>query len=445
METNLLPVERAQLRDFLVSHFGQDELELLAFDLGVDYELLSYQNKQKLSLELVAYFERRNQLGCLLSEVISRRPLNNLTHLLAKVPPCSPTTKIQIITHASQDVIEEIEAFLEHITQKHNLNREEVNLIATAQGSLHLLLSVPNATAEALQAAESLPGGRPLGYSFTAVSFAELSERSQKIWRMIALEWPPLVLENKVLPRISWQKAAEIQRLKEKDELLRRLAAGDRFGAHGTRVALAALSGYAQLLALTAVSDEKQAGYVEKLVQASDDLSESLTVLYSLIGSREEDVTVQSLLQFLLPSVTPIAEQAGIELDLALADTLTVSQQRVRCNLVLLAQSLGSLVRHVVLLSGVNGRIQLSAKLDQGQLVFQVQDESESIPAEDVDRIFEAGGSWSYLQARDPGLVKGGLDLHLVKMVIEQMDGNIWYEPGDRAGNTFCVSFPTLA
>ena len=37
METDLLPVERVQLREFLVNHFGQDELELLAFDLGVDY------------------------------------------------------------------------------------------------------------------------------------------------------------------------------------------------------------------------------------------------------------------------------------------------------------------------------------------------------------------------------------------------------------------------
>ncbi len=179
-------------------------------------------------------------------------------------------------------------------------------------------------------------------------------------------------------------------------------------------------------------------------MQASDDLAESLTMLYSLIGSREEDITIQSLLRYLLPSVTPIAEQAGIQLDLAVADELAASQERIRCNLILLAQSVGALVRHVVLLSGGNGRIQLSANLEDNQLMLQVQDESESIPAEDIDRIFEAGGSWSYLQTRDPALGGGGLDLHLVKLVIEQMDGKIWYEPNQGPGNLFCVSFPTV-
>ncbi len=440
MESGLQPSERVQLREFLVNHFGQEELELLAFDLGVDYELFSYQNKQKLSLELVAYFERRHQLGCLLVEVIRRRPLNNLTHLLAKVPACAPTTKIQIIAQASQEVTEEIEAFLEQLAQKHNLSREEFSMIATAQGSLYLLLSLPEAVASVLQQSHDLPPD----YAVALTPFISLPERSQKIWRMVALEWPPIAMQNKVLPRISWQKAAEIFLLKERDDLLRRLVAGDRFGAHGTRISLAALSGYAQLLALTAVPGEKQASYVEKLVRASDDLSESLTILYSLIGSREEEITIQSLLQYLLPSVTAIPEQAGIQLDLALADELAASQQRIRCNLVLLAQSVEAVVRHVVLLSGINGRIQLSAALVDNQLLLQVQDESEPIPTEDMDRIFEAGGSWSYLRARDPALVGGGLDLHIVKMVIEQMDGKIWYEPGEGPGNRFYVSFPIV-
>jgi signal transduction histidine kinase len=435
MESGLQPAERAQLREFLVSHFGQDELELLAFDLGVDYELLSYQNKQKLSLELVAYFERRHQLGCLLTEVIRRRPLNNLARLLAKVSPCTAHTKVQIIAHTTQEVSEEIEAFLEHLAQKYNLSREEVSLIAATQGSLHLLLSLPEAN--------QLSGSSPSD-TFEVTPFAELPEHSQKIWRMVALEWPPIVRDNMVLPRITWQKAAEIYQLKEKDELLRRLVAGDRFGAHGTRSSLTALSGYAQLLALTAVPGEKQASYVEKLVQASDDLSESLTVLYSLIASREEEVTVQSLLQYLLPSVAPVAEQADMQLDLPLTDELTTSRQRIRCNLVLLAQSVGTVVRHAVLRSEGDGRIQLSANLENQQFVIQVQDEGAPIPAEDVDTIFEAGGSWAYLQAPDPAQVGSGLGLPIVKMVIQQMDGQIWYEPGKGPGNTFCISFPVV-
>lgn len=433
MESNLQSVERAQLRDFLVNHFGQDELELLAFDLGVDYELLSYHNKQKLSLELVAYFERRNRLGCLLNEVICRRPLNNLTHLLEKVPACAPLTKIQIISHASPEISEEIETFLEYLAQKHGLSREEMSLIAVAQGSLYLLLGLPEAKARALQNS----GNESVGDTFEATVFASLSGRSRNIWRMVALEWPPVLSQNKLLPRITWQKAAEIQRLKEKDELLRRLVAGNRFGAHGTRTTLAALSGYAQLLSLTAVPGDKQASYIDKLVQASDDLSESLTILHSLIGAREEVVAIQSVLQYLLPDVTPIAEQSGIQLDLDVAAGLSTSQQHIRCNLVLLAQSVRALVRQAVFRAGENGRIQLSASLEGNQFVIQVQDEGEPIPAEIADAVFEPQG-----QVHDPAQAGNSLSLALVKMLIEQMDGNIWFDPGAGPGNTFGVSFP---
>lgn len=435
-----MAIEKVQLHDFLVNHFGQDEIKLLAFDLGVDHKLFNYQNKQKLSLELVAYFERRSRLGCLLTELMRRRPLNNLDRLLAKLPPCAPTTKIQVIVQTTAEVAADVEAFLQLLANKHTLDREAVSLVAVAQGSSHLLLSLPEAAARTLAQSANHASDE----SFAMAPFAELPERTQKVWSMIALEWPPLTVQDKLLPRISWQKAAEIYRLREKDELLRRLVAGDRFGSHGTRVALAALSGYAQLLALTAVPGEKQAGYIEKLVRASDDLSENLTVMYSLIGSREEEVAVQSLLQYLLPTVTPIAEMAAIQLDLHLADGLAKSQRPVRCNLVLLAQAVGSLVRHAVLLSGENGRIQLSAHLGDSQFVIQVQDEGKPIPPEEVETIFEAGGSWSYLQAPDPAQVGSGLGLPIVKMVIQQMDGKIWYEPGEGRGNTFCISLPAV-
>ena len=91
-----------------------------------------------------------------------------------------------------------------------------------------------------------------------AKAFEELSARSQKIWRMIAKEWPPVIFQDKLLPRIPWQKAAEIYQLKEKDELMNMLAAGDEFGAHGIRVTLTALSGYAQLLTMAGDLNESR-------------------------------------------------------------------------------------------------------------------------------------------------------------------------------------------
>lgn len=441
MKSNLQPLERAQLREFLVNHFSQDELELLAFDLGVDYELLGYQNKQKLSLELVAYFERRNRLNCLLAEVICRRPQHNLAHLLQKVPACSPHIKIQIIAHTSPEVMEEIEAFLEYLAHKHNLNHEEVSLIAAAQGSLYLLLSLPEAAVNVLQQ----PGRRPSAYTVEVMPFASLPERTQQTWRMIALEWPPVILQNKLLPRIPWQKAAEIYRLKEKDRLIRTLVAGDQFGAHGTRVSLAALSGYAQLLAMTGELNDKQTSYVDKLLQASDDLSERLTVLYNLITPADEEVTIQSLLEYLLLTITSITEQAGVQLDLVLANELMTSQQLVRGSLILLTKSVAMLVQNGIKFSGENGRIRLGANLENDRLVLQVQDEGETIPAAEANSILDAYGQGSYVPVRDRARVDNSPDLPLLRLVVGQMDGKVWLQPHEGPGNIFCLSFPVKA
>lgn len=444
MESNLQPLERAQLREFLVSHFAQDELELLAFDLGVDYELLNYQNKQKLSQALVAHFTRRDQLACLLTEIIRRHPHSNLSHLLEKLPACVSNIKSQIIIHTSLEVTDEIEAFWERLAQKHNLSREEVNLIAVAQGSLHLLLCLPDSVVASLQQPDNQPAANPFSSAIEITLFAELSARSQNIWRMIAREWPPVTMQNKIVPRITWQKAAEIYQLKEKDALMRTLVAGDQFGAHEVRATLTALSGYAQLLAMTGDLNEKQTHYVDNLVQSSEDLSETLTVLYYLISSIDEEITVQSLIQYLLPSISFIAEQGNIQLDLALAEGLAKSQLLVRGNLTMLTKSVMALVQNAVQYSPENGRILLSATIIDNQLLVQVQDEGETISVEEVDTIFEPFGQRPYATVRDLSHLSSGLGLTVAKLVTEQMDGKIWVEPQSKPGNTFCIMFPLL-
>jgi signal transduction histidine kinase len=150
------------------------------------------------------------------------------------------------------------------------------------------------------------------------------------------------------------------------------------------------------------------------------------------------------VLQYLLPDVAPIAEQAGIQLDLDVAAELSTSQQHIRCNLVLLAQAVRALVRHAVFRSGENGRIWLSAYLEDNRLVIQVQDEAEPIPAEIADAVFEPQGQWSNERVHDPAQAGSGLSLPLVKMIIEQMDAKIWFDPAIEPGNTFGVAFPLV-
>lgn len=66
--------ERANLRQFMTRHFDVLELKILAFNLGVDFQLFSHETKDELSLNLILYHERRNKLSCLITEILKQRP-----------------------------------------------------------------------------------------------------------------------------------------------------------------------------------------------------------------------------------------------------------------------------------------------------------------------------------------------------------------------------------
>lgn len=82
MKALLEPDERAKLRQFLTNRFSLTELKNLAFDLGVDYELLLHDTTPNLARELIAHLDRKDQLDRLLTEITRLRPDNELERLL---------------------------------------------------------------------------------------------------------------------------------------------------------------------------------------------------------------------------------------------------------------------------------------------------------------------------------------------------------------------------
>lgn len=62
------------LRKLLIGHFDLEELRLLCFDLGLDYEELAGRTKSTKMQDLITYLKRRGELKRLLDEVNSQRP-----------------------------------------------------------------------------------------------------------------------------------------------------------------------------------------------------------------------------------------------------------------------------------------------------------------------------------------------------------------------------------
>ena len=145
MAITLDPSDRARLCQLLGCHFSLEALETLAFDLGVDYNQLPYATFTQLSMELVSYFERRGNLNCLLSTLKSQTDDSFLAQLSAKLPPCSPRTKVQIIV--TWDVLYNPNELIGDLAAKLKIDVDQVELIGATQGSLRLLVGLPQVAA----------------------------------------------------------------------------------------------------------------------------------------------------------------------------------------------------------------------------------------------------------------------------------------------------------
>jgi hypothetical protein len=182
------PDIRSRLRQFLTDRFSLSELKDLSFDLGVDYEMFPHQTKGELSRELLGYFERKQNLSCLVAEMARQRPDDELVTMLAELGSCSPRSKVQIVLPA--DKLENRESLLSELAKVLGVTTDEVMLIATAPGSIRLLVSLPAEAAEQLMTLN--PDHLGEAYEITSIdNYDSLSPEEQASWRQAALKGKP--------------------------------------------------------------------------------------------------------------------------------------------------------------------------------------------------------------------------------------------------------------
>jgi hypothetical protein len=182
------PDVRSRLRHFLVESFSLSELKNICFDLGVDYEMFPHQTKGDLSRELLAYFERKQNLSCLVAEVVKQRPDEELVTLLAELESCSPRSKVQIVLPA--DKLKNRKKLLSELAKVLGVASDEVMLIVTAPGSVRLLVSLPAEAAERLVALNPDQLGET--YEISSIStYESLSPEEQVAWQEAALRGKP--------------------------------------------------------------------------------------------------------------------------------------------------------------------------------------------------------------------------------------------------------------
>lgn len=213
--------------------------------------------------------------------------------------------------------------------------------------------------------------------------------------------------------------------------------------SHELRTPLASLKAMVETLEGGAVDDRVAArDFLSRIHQEVDGLSQLVNELLSLsrIESGEERLDAVAVSPYLLLTqsrerMTPLAERAGVALDVAAADDLPA----VRADPEQIGRVLTNLVHNALKFTPSGGRVTLGAEAGPDRVTLWVRDSGVGIETDELERVFER--FYKADRARASGGT--GLGLAIAKHIVQAHGGTIVAaSDGPGQGSTFSLSLP---
>jgi signal transduction histidine kinase len=213
--------------------------------------------------------------------------------------------------------------------------------------------------------------------------------------------------------------------------------------SHELRTPLNAIIGFSEVLheQMFGELNDRQLDYVNEVLEAGRHLLSLINDLLDLAkieGGRMEvelsQVAVPAVLESAVSLHAERATRAGITLFLkSEPDEITVTADERR-----LRQVVFNLLSNAVKFTPTGGRVNISARTDDGHVEIAVADTGPGIPAGDLERVFE-----EFEQSTDGKKVEGtGLGLPLSRKLVELHGGRLWVESEVGHGSTFRFTLP---
>jgi two-component system phosphate regulon sensor histidine kinase PhoR len=211
--------------------------------------------------------------------------------------------------------------------------------------------------------------------------------------------------------------------------------------SHELRTPLASLKALTETLLEGAYTDP-QAGprFLGQIQTEVDALTQMAQELLDLSKIESGQVTLNlhkvepgALLKTVAERMHLQAERAGVTLEVETTDSPSIQADAGR-----LEQVLVNLVHNAVKFTGRGGKVTLSAKADDGSVIFAVRDTGIGIPADDLPRIFER----FYRVDKSRAGSGTGLGLSISKHIVEAHGGSLQVKSRQGEGSVFLFSIP---
>jgi PAS domain S-box-containing protein len=139
------------------------------------------------------------------------------------------------------------------------------------------------------------------------------------------------------------------------------------------------------------------------------------------------------LLEHVIQGAEPSASAKSIELKISIPD----SAIEVDCDLERIDQVFANLIGNAIKYSPKGGVIEIRARLEEREVIFEVIDSGSGIAPEDQSRVFE-----KFWGRHTFGTKDSGLGLYISKAIIQAHGGRIWLESKPGLGSKFSFSLP---
>jgi signal transduction histidine kinase len=213
--------------------------------------------------------------------------------------------------------------------------------------------------------------------------------------------------------------------------------------SHELRTPLNAIIGFSEVLQeqMFGELNERQLAYVNDVLEAGRHLLSLINDVLDLAkieaGRVELELSQVALPDILRSAVSMHAERAsraGVEISLRTdPDEITVTADARR-----LRQVVFNLLSNAVKFTPANGRVEISTRVDDGQVEIAVEDTGPGIASEDLETIFE-----EFEQTTEGKQAEGtGLGLPLSRKLVELHGGRLWAESEPGRGSIFRFTLP---
>jgi two-component system phosphate regulon sensor histidine kinase PhoR len=214
--------------------------------------------------------------------------------------------------------------------------------------------------------------------------------------------------------------------------------------SHEFRTPLTAIQGFAETLLAGAIDDsQNRTRFLEIILEHSRRLArltEDLLMLSKMDAERLElEIRRLSVLQ-LIESCLETAQRRGAEKDLRISVSMPQTLPDIAGDRRRLAEVLQNLLDNAIQYTLPGGKIIVSAKSAEEEIILTVSDTGIGIPKADQPRIFERFYRVDVARSREAGGT--GLGLAIAKHLVEVHGGRLWVESEIGQGSQFHFSVP---